>query len=122
MKAVKLIVAITIAAVLSGCVVYPASELVAPGVIKHIEGERFPLGELDGSRSARVEAMAARDGIGLVKLMGRHSGFLACQAALASTAEAVALHRALAEHRPLGDVQRARKAVYFRSQQGRGAA
>ena len=33
----------------------------------------------------RVEAMAARDGIGLVKLMGRHSGFLACQAALAST-------------------------------------
>ena len=36
-------------------------------------------------RSARVEAMAARDGIGLVKLMGRHSGFLACQAALAST-------------------------------------
>ena len=37
-----------------GCVVYPACELVAPGVIRHIEGERFPLGELDGSRSARV--------------------------------------------------------------------
>ena len=36
-------------------------------------------------RSARIEAMGARDGIGLVKLMGRHSGFLACQAALAST-------------------------------------
>ncbi len=36
-------------------------------------------------RSARVEATGARDGIGLVKLMGRHSGFLACQAALAST-------------------------------------
>jgi 6-phosphofructokinase 1 len=35
-------------------------------------------------RSARVEAMGARNGIGLVKLMGRHSGFLACQAALAS--------------------------------------
>ncbi len=35
-------------------------------------------------RTARVEAMGARDGIGLVKLMGRHSGFLACQAALAS--------------------------------------
>ena len=32
-----------------GCVVYPASELVAPGVVKHIEGDRFPLGELDGS-------------------------------------------------------------------------
>jgi 6-phosphofructokinase 1 len=40
---------------------------------------------VDVIRSARIEAMAARDGIGLVKLMGRHSGFLACQAALAST-------------------------------------
>ena len=40
---------------------------------------------VDAIRSARVEALAARDGIGLVKLMGRHSGFLACQAALAST-------------------------------------
>jgi len=30
--------------------------------------------------------------------------------------------QALADHRPLGDVQRARKVVYFRSQQGRGAA
>lgn len=37
-----------------GCVVYPASELVAPGVVRHIEGDRFPLGELDGSRSERV--------------------------------------------------------------------
>ena len=37
-----------------GCVVYPASELVAPGVVQHIEGERFPLGELDGSTSERV--------------------------------------------------------------------
>lgn len=42
-----------------GCVVYPASELVAPGVVQHIEGERFPLGELDGSRSERVERIAA---------------------------------------------------------------
>ena len=40
---------------------------------------------VDVIRSARIEAMGARDGIGLVKLMGRHSGFLACQAALAST-------------------------------------
>lgn len=40
---------------------------------------------VDVIRSARVEAMGARDGIGLVRLMGRHSGFLACQAALAST-------------------------------------
>ncbi|MEP6791196.1 MAG: 2-dehydropantoate 2-reductase, partial [Ramlibacter sp.] len=37
-----------------GCVVYPASELVAPGVVRHIEGERFPVGELDGSSSERV--------------------------------------------------------------------
>ena len=42
-----------------GCVVYPASELVAPGVIKHIEGDRFPVGELDGSSSARVNRVSA---------------------------------------------------------------
>jgi 2-dehydropantoate 2-reductase len=42
-----------------GCVVYPASELVAPGVIQHIEGDRFPLGELDGSESERVQRIAA---------------------------------------------------------------
>jgi 2-dehydropantoate 2-reductase len=41
-----------------GCVVYPASELIAPGVIRHIEGERFPVGELDGSTSARVTRVA----------------------------------------------------------------
>ena len=34
--------------------------------------------------TARVEAQAALNGIGLVKLMGRHSGFIACYAALAS--------------------------------------
>lgn len=37
-----------------GCVVYPASELIAPGVVRHVEGDRFPVGELDGSVSARV--------------------------------------------------------------------
>jgi 2-dehydropantoate 2-reductase len=37
-----------------GCVVYPASKLVIPGVVKHIEGDRFPVGELDGSASERV--------------------------------------------------------------------
>lgn len=42
-----------------GCVVYPASELVAPGLIRHIEGERLPLGELDGSSSARVQRLSA---------------------------------------------------------------
>ena len=42
-----------------GCVVYPASELVAPGVVRHIEGDRFPLGELDGSASDRVARVSA---------------------------------------------------------------
>jgi 2-dehydropantoate 2-reductase len=37
-----------------GCVVYPACELLAPGVVQHIEGDRFPLGELDGRVSDRV--------------------------------------------------------------------
>jgi 2-dehydropantoate 2-reductase len=41
-----------------GCVVYPASELVAPGVVRHIEGDRFPLGELDGSTSARSQRVS----------------------------------------------------------------
>lgn len=41
-----------------GCVVYPASELVAPGVIKHIEGDRFPFGELDGASSERVNRLS----------------------------------------------------------------
>jgi 2-dehydropantoate 2-reductase len=41
-----------------GCVVYPASALVAPGVIRHIEGDRFPVGELDGSASSRVRAVS----------------------------------------------------------------
>jgi 2-dehydropantoate 2-reductase len=41
-----------------GCVVYPASELIAPGVIKLIEGDRFPVGELDGRISGRVTAVS----------------------------------------------------------------
>ena len=41
-----------------GCVVYPASELVAPGVVRHIEGDRFPVGELDGSLSERAQRVA----------------------------------------------------------------
>lgn len=41
-----------------GCVVYPASELVAPGVVHHIEGDRFPIGELDGSSSERVQRIS----------------------------------------------------------------
>lgn len=41
-----------------GCVVYPASELVAPGVVRHIEGDRLPLGELDGSISERAQRVS----------------------------------------------------------------
>lgn len=37
-----------------GCVVYPASELIAPGVVRHIEGDRFPVGEPNGTCSSRV--------------------------------------------------------------------
>jgi 2-dehydropantoate 2-reductase len=42
-----------------GSVVYPASELVAPGVVRVIEGNRLTLGEPDGARSERVELAAA---------------------------------------------------------------
>ena len=42
-----------------GCVVYPASDLLAPGVVRHVEGDRFPLGELDGQPSGRVQGIAA---------------------------------------------------------------
>jgi len=42
-----------------GCVVYPASELVAPGVVRHIEGDRFPIGELDGRTTERVQRVSA---------------------------------------------------------------
>ena len=42
-----------------GCVVYPAAELVAPGVIKHVEGNRFPVGEPNGTPSERVARVAA---------------------------------------------------------------
>ena len=41
-----------------GSVVYPAAELVEPGVVRVIEGNRFTLGEPDGSRSERVEALS----------------------------------------------------------------
>ena len=42
-----------------GCIAYPAATIAEPGVIKHIEGNRFPVGELDGSASARVAMVSA---------------------------------------------------------------
>jgi 2-dehydropantoate 2-reductase len=41
-----------------GSVVYPAAELVQPGVVRVIEGNRFTLGELDGTTTPRVQAIA----------------------------------------------------------------
>jgi len=41
-----------------GCVVYPSCEIVEPGIVKHIDGNRFMLGEPDGSKSDRVIALS----------------------------------------------------------------
>lgn len=45
-------------ACLIGSVVYPAATLEAPGRVRHVEGHRFTLGELDGSRSERIESLS----------------------------------------------------------------
>ena len=42
---------------LIGCVVYPAAAVTAPGVIHHVEGDRFPIGELDGKDTERVKRL-----------------------------------------------------------------
>ena len=42
-----------------GFVVYPAAEIVEPGVIRHIEGDRYTLGEPDGQSSARTDKLCA---------------------------------------------------------------
>ena len=41
-----------------GSVVYPAAELVAPGVVKLIEGNRFTLGEPSGEKTERISTLA----------------------------------------------------------------
>ena len=41
-----------------GCIVYPAAEVVEPGVIELVEGDRFTLGEPSGARTPRVEALS----------------------------------------------------------------
>ncbi len=41
-----------------GCVVYPATEVVEPGVIRHLDGNRFTLGEPSGEKTPRVQAIA----------------------------------------------------------------
>ncbi len=42
-----------------GCIAYPAATVAKPGVIRHIEGNRFPVGELDNSESERLGQIAA---------------------------------------------------------------
>ena len=41
-----------------GCVVYVASEIAEPGVIRHLSGNRFTLGEPSGEKTARVRALS----------------------------------------------------------------
>jgi 2-dehydropantoate 2-reductase len=43
---------------LIGSVVYPAAELVAPGIVKIVEGDRFTLGELDGASTERIMTLS----------------------------------------------------------------
>jgi 2-dehydropantoate 2-reductase len=41
-----------------GCVVYPAAVVEAPGIIRHVEGHRLPVGEPDGSKTERVQRIS----------------------------------------------------------------
>lgn len=41
-----------------GCVVYPAAEVPEPGVVEHVSGDRFTLGEPDGTKSERARALS----------------------------------------------------------------
>lgn len=41
-----------------GCVVYPACDIPEPGVIQHIDGDRFSLGEPSGEKTERIERLS----------------------------------------------------------------
>ncbi len=41
-----------------GCIAYPAAEITQPGTIRHVEGSRFPIGELDGAETPRVRLIS----------------------------------------------------------------
>ncbi len=43
---------------LLGCIAYPAAVIAEPGLIRHVEGIRFPLGELDGNLSERANRVS----------------------------------------------------------------
>ncbi|MEX2008787.1 MAG: 2-dehydropantoate 2-reductase [Dongiaceae bacterium] len=40
-----------------GCIVYPATEVVEPGVVQHVYGDKFPLGEPSGEATPRARAL-----------------------------------------------------------------
>jgi len=42
-----------------GCIVYPATEIEAPGVVRHVYGNQFPLGEPSGEITSDVRNLAA---------------------------------------------------------------
>lgn len=50
-----------------GCTVYPATEIAAPGVIRHIYGDQFGLGEPNRQQSARLKSLAAAFAAGGLK-------------------------------------------------------
>ena len=41
-----------------GCVVYPACEIVEPGVVQHVSGNKFTLGEPSGEKTPRIESLS----------------------------------------------------------------
>lgn len=41
------------------CIVYAATNVVGPGIVRHVEGEKFSLGELDGSQTPRILALSS---------------------------------------------------------------
>ena len=42
-----------------GCVVYPACEIAAPGLVRHLDGDRFTLGEPSMEQSERVKTLSS---------------------------------------------------------------
>jgi 2-dehydropantoate 2-reductase len=40
-----------------GCVLYPAAEIVEPGLIRHVYGKKFPIGEPSGERTPRIQQL-----------------------------------------------------------------
>ena len=56
-----------------GCIVYPATEIVAPGVIQHVYGDRFPIGEPSGEDSEDVRHLMNKHHIRHLPVIDNHS-------------------------------------------------